>query len=178
MTSFPQNIPTILNIINAVNPKSVLDVGSGFGKFGLLTRELLLAKKAEDNGEEYPLDDLQIDSVEEADYFRFSRAHHYIYNTVFSVDILDESSLFPGEYDLVLLIDVIEHWDKEVAIKWLNSVNANILISTPKKVSYYKKKYYGCRKHTCQFTEEDFKSMGIKDNHSTDQSFIYLKRKK
>ena len=178
MTSFSSNIPVILDIIAKVNPKSVLDIGSGFGKFGLLTRELLLSIKAEKTGEIYPKDDLEIDSVEEADYFLEKQAHKDIYNDVYPVNVLNLKGEFFNTYDLVLLIDVVEHWDKQKAIDWLNSINANILISTPKRVSYYKLKYYGSRKHECQFTAQEFKDMGMVDNHSNDRSFIYLKRKK
>ena len=178
MTSFSSNIPVILDIIAKVNPKSVLDIGSGFGKFGLLTRELLLSIKAEKTGEIYPEDDLEIDSVEEADYFITNPIHDKIYNDVFPCDVFGFPVRFIENYDLVLLIDVIEHWEKQKAIDWLNSINANILISTPKRVSYYKLKYYGSRKHECQFTAQEFKDMGIVDNHSNDRSFIYLKRKK
>ena len=178
MTSFSSNIPVILDIIAKVNPMKVLDIGSGFGKFGLLTRELLLSIKAEKTGEIYPKDDLEIDSVEEADYFLERQAHDKIYDDIFPADVLGLPIKFIESYDLVLLIDVVEHWEKKKAIDWLNSINANILISTPKRVSYYKLKYYGSRKHECQFTAQEFKDMGIVDNHSNDRSFIYLKRKK
>ena len=178
MTSLSNNIPVILDIILFLKPKRVVDIGSGFGKFGLMTREVLLASRAESDKDLLPKDNIIIDSVEESEYFYSKKIHESIYNNTYKEDALNISNEFYEKYDLILLIDVVEHWNKEVAIKFINSINTNILISTPKKVHFFKDKYYGSREHISQFTKEDFKSMGIVDDHSTDKSFIYFKRKK
>jgi ubiquinone/menaquinone biosynthesis C-methylase UbiE len=40
-TSYLNNIPDIITAIKSQNPKSILDVGCGFGKYGFLIREYL-----------------------------------------------------------------------------------------------------------------------------------------
>jgi hypothetical protein len=40
-TSYYVQISTTIQIIQDINPKSVLDVGAGFGKYGVLCRKML-----------------------------------------------------------------------------------------------------------------------------------------
>lgn len=40
-TSWYQAIPNILTQVKSINPQSILDIGVGFGKYGLLFRDLL-----------------------------------------------------------------------------------------------------------------------------------------
>jgi hypothetical protein len=47
LTSPPENIAAICQVIAEVNPKRLLDVGCAWGKFGLLARETLAAQDAE-----------------------------------------------------------------------------------------------------------------------------------
>lgn len=173
MTSFATNIPTILEIINSVGPKKILDVGSGFGKFGILARELYLSVKAENTGDILPIDDLIIDCAEEAEYFYNQPYHDKIYTNHWHDDVMKMSVKQLESYDLIMLIDVVEHWPKEFAKKWLDNINANILISTPKKVSFYKEKYYNSRKHVSQWSAEDLQGK----DYSTEKSHIFLKLK-
>ncbi len=174
MTSFATNIPVILEIIESVNPKKILDIGSGFGKFGILARELYLSVKAEQTGDILPVDDLIIDCAEEAKYFYNQPYHNRIYSNHWHGDVMEMTKDKLESYDLILLIDVVEHWDKEQAKEWLKRINTNILISTPRKVSFYKKAYYNSRKHISQWEVEDFEGT----NFSTDKSLIFLKQKK
>ena len=177
MTSFASNIPIILDIIGAKNPKRLLDIGSGFGKFGLMARELLLSIRAIKNSDICPVDDLIVDCVEEAEYFYQQPYHDKIYNNHWHKDVFKMPIEQLNGYDLILLIDVVEHWDKGNAIEWLKKIKTNVLISTPKKVSYYKLKYYGSRKHVSQWTYEDFKGNGFRDDFSSSKSFILLRNK-
>ena len=177
MTSFASNIATILSVIATVNPNKTLDVGSGFGKFGLLTRELLLSIKA-DKEDICPKDNLTIDCAEEAEYFYKQPYHDKIYNNHWHEDVLKMPIEKINGYDLILLIDVAEHWDKDIALDWLKKINTNVLISTPKHVVFYEKEYYKSRKHVSQWAEEDFRNLGEINDYSTKDSFIYLKLKK
>src|SRR5216684_559909 len=40
-TSDPQNISSVISILHVLAPKSVLEIGCGFGKYGALMREYL-----------------------------------------------------------------------------------------------------------------------------------------
>lgn len=176
MLSFPDNIPAILRAVGDLQPARVLDIGSGFGKFGLLTREAILSTRAE-QGNMLPDDkDLVIDCCEEAAYFHQFQTHWACYNNHFHKDVFEMHPDTLNSYDLILLIDVVEHWDKAKAIEFLKKITkAKVLISTPKETCMYEAPYYHSRKHVSQWTEEDFKGLllPIKD-YSTKDSHIFL----
>ena len=161
MLSYKENIPIILGVVEELNPKSVLDVGAGFGKYGLLIREQYLSSKAS-NGELSPVDDIRIDAIEDTDYFVHSRAFTSIYNMLIVGDAfrnVKDGFLEETKYDLILMIDVIEHHPKEKVLDFLKTVSqwSNILISTPKHTVMYEEKYYGDeRHHMSQWEMSDF----------------------
>jgi 2-polyprenyl-3-methyl-5-hydroxy-6-metoxy-1,4-benzoquinol methylase len=171
MTSFLDNIPTIVRAVVDTKPKRILDIGAGFGKFGLLIREALLSKQAE-AGDMNPVADFKIDACESADYFLGQRAFDRIYDTIISDDIRLQDAHFFEQYDLILLIDVIEHWPKEDYLAFMEKIPATTktLISTPKEVVFYEQPYYGIDKHQTQFTIFDFEGQDL----STKDSLIYL----
>lgn len=172
MTSFLDNIPAICNAAVSSRPKKILDVGAGFGKFGLLLREALLSIIA-DQGVLFPVPDFKIDACENSDYFLNQRAFYNIYDEVYCQDVTTISPDVLNTYDLLLLIDVIEHWTKEEYLLFMEKIKpgTKVLISTPREVVFYELPYYGIAKHKTQFSDSDF-SNG--QNFSTKDSYIYL----
>lgn len=181
MTSFPENIPSILNAIVKVNPSKILDIWFWFWKFWLLAREAIYSIRAE-KWELLPKDNISVDWIEIAKYFLSLPYYKVIYDKTFD----DLSCVVDGKgkdkeankYDLALLIDVIEHGSKEYWIEMLTKLLKNcnnILISTPKSVVFYKEDYYweDCPKHETQWTKDDFSWFNIED-YSTEFSYIYL----
>jgi 2-polyprenyl-3-methyl-5-hydroxy-6-metoxy-1,4-benzoquinol methylase len=175
MTSFAENIKPIIESIVEVNPKRILDIGSAFGKFSILAREAILSIRAE--GQDLtPVDDLEIDCIEMAKYFQNQPYHANLYQKHWHMDAREIDWLGMPEYDLILLIDVIEHWNKEEAKKIIEELKkytkAKILISTPKEVAFYKEEYYGadCPKHISQWIREDFEGI----DKSTEKSHIFI----
>jgi len=120
-----------MEMIITLNPKTVLDMGSGFGKFGVLCREYL---ELWDGRQKYDFK-RRIDCVEVFQQY-ISPLHQYIYDNIYNKDILDIAPELDIRYDLVLLIDVLEHFEKEDGISLIETLlakNECILISTPKK---------------------------------------------
>ena len=73
-----------MDCIVTLNPKSVLDVGVGFGKYGVLCREYL---ELWDGRGEYSQFLRRIDGVEVfANYI--TPLHKYVYDKVYTQDIL------------------------------------------------------------------------------------------
>lgn len=70
-TSFIHAVPTIVETVTALSPESILDIGIGFGKYGVLLREALGVA-----------------------HLRYHREDWKI-------------------HDVVLCIDVLEHFEKE-----------------------------------------------------------------
>lgn len=122
-SSYPANIPHIVNVMHALDPWSVLDVGVGYGKFGFLFRE-----RIDDFAWERTLDGVE----PYEDYINRSGAR-YLYNNLIHDDWLLEDQI-EGVYDLVLMIDVLEHFTHDDGLRALDKAwnhGHHVLISTP-----------------------------------------------
>lgn len=175
MVSHSENIPKILQAVDSISPKRVLDIGTGFGKFGLLVREWYLSKRAKI--EIIPTNDIVIDCCEITEYFINLPYHNSLYDHHFHQSFFElKNKLEDAQYDLILMIDVVEHYPKEEVKKWLREIidKNKILISTPKEVTMYTQHYYGdSNHHKSQWTKEDFNEFKNTD-YSTDFSHIFL----
>ena len=106
-TSNWQNISYCVGTLRRLMPTSVLDVGTGFGRWGLLCREFL---DVWEGREARALWRVRIDGIE-AFPSCLTPVHGYIYDRVHVGDAVD---LLPtlGTYDVVYLGDVVEHQTK------------------------------------------------------------------
>ena len=123
------HISKIMEMIISVDPKSVLDMGSGFGKFGVLCREYL---ELWDGRQKYEFN-RRIDCVEVFQKY-ISPLYEYVYDNVYNNNILEVAPKLDIKYDLILLIDVLEHFEKNDGVNLLKTLLANnecILVSTP-----------------------------------------------
>lgn len=127
-------INQIMEIVTASKANSVLDVGVGFGKYGFLAREYL---ELWSGGGDYNDWKRRIDGIEAfPDYL--TPIHDYIYDNLYIGDALDLLPKIRKKYDLILLIDVLEHFTKKDGKKLLDlcqKKGRNILISTPRYVT-------------------------------------------
>ena len=113
-----------------LNPKKILDIGPGYGKYGLLFREYLEIWKTIPHKSE-----VKIDAVEVFPEY-ISPVHKYIYNKVYIGNAAKVIKKIKTSYDLIVLIDVIEHMEKKDGIKLIRELKKKsefILITTPKK---------------------------------------------
>lgn len=130
-TSWYQAIPGIMSIILQEQPESVLDIGIGFGKYGFLLRENLDIAHERYYKSEWKT---KIDGVEVfKDYI--NPIHEYIYNNIYIGNIVELIDSLP-KYDVILLIDVLEHFTKEEGLSLLHELVSKsrkaLIISTPK----------------------------------------------
>jgi hypothetical protein len=72
-----------MDVIYNLNPGSVLDIGSGFGKYGLLCREYL---ELWDGRQKYQEFLRRIDGVEVFGKY-ITPVHRFVYNNIYSEDI-------------------------------------------------------------------------------------------
>lgn len=128
-TSHFQQLNEIMLLVAICKPKSVLDIGVGFGKYGVLCREYLELWSG------YNRKEVCIDGIEVFQGY-LSRLHDYIYNQMFVGDALGVLPRFKaGHYGLVLLIDILEHFSFADGLKVLTmcgEISDNVLVSTPK----------------------------------------------
>lgn len=121
-SSYIDNVPQIIKLIQQVDPKSVLDVGVGYGKYGYLIREYV--------------DDwrgmTQIHGIEIHKPYQ-PEDKSKAYDLITYGDFRD--CQLPWDiYDLILLIDVLEHFTKDDAAKVLAKARRygrKVLVATP-----------------------------------------------
>ncbi len=134
------HISKIMDLIMALKPKSVLDIGAGYGKYGVLCREYL---ELWDGRQNYYERLRRIDGVEVFENY-ITPLHKYVYDHIYIGDIIKLVSQIDFKYDLVLLIDVLEHFSKlegESLMTKLLEKNIGILISTPRKPTVQKEAF-------------------------------------
>ncbi len=171
MLSYPENVPFILKAIEDVKPKTVLDIGPGLGKYGLMIREKDFEWQIE-QGIDVPTDKVQIDCADITPFFLERAALKHIYNNVYNKSLFDWQAK-ELDYDLILLIDVIEHYDIQQIKDWLYKVKARVLLSTPKNtVMFTRHLFNDSNHHKSQWRPQDFNGM---TDYSSPLSFIFLK---
>ncbi len=115
-TSEHWQIPKVVDAMLRAAPRSVLDVGAGYGKYGVLAREYLNAER--------------VDAVD-------ANAPRYeVYDHVYRGDVRQLERLVPAEahWDLALFIDTIEHLEKEEGWALLDVLvrrAGRVLVTTP-----------------------------------------------
>jgi len=135
-SSRPNLIPTVIHIIRQLRPKSILDVGVGFGKWGHLFREYTDILESEHEPARYHRANWQvrIDGIEGfPDYI--TEMHRFLYNDIHIGNAAQLIKTLPG-YDIIFLGDVIEHFTPEDGKQFLTDAlahaNQAVAISTPK----------------------------------------------
>lgn len=110
-TSNWQNISYCVDIIREINPMSVLDIGVGYGRWGILCREFLDVWEGRTYKESWKL---RIDGIEAFDK-NVDTYHGHFYDNILvgdAVDRINALELLPN-YDLIVIGDVLEHIDKK-----------------------------------------------------------------
>ncbi|MCC6866024.1 MAG: class I SAM-dependent methyltransferase [Ignavibacteria bacterium] len=115
-TSNWQNISYNIELIRKIDPKSILDIGVGFGRWGILFREFLeIWEGSKYNGNwERVIDGVEIFPGYIKDY------HKFFYSNIIIDNALDYLRSYSGKYDLINLGDVIEHFTKREGEELIN----------------------------------------------------------
>lgn len=154
--SYYQIAPNILDHVIAEQPVTVLDIGIGFGKYGMLVREVLDLPY-----ERYEQKDwlVQIDGIEIHEGYK-NPIYEYIYRDIFYDNIQNVLPTLEN-YDVTLFVDLIQNFTKEEGkrlIKQLLLKTNNALIITtplyPHSQSYYLDNPH--ERHISRWSQIDF----------------------
>jgi SAM-dependent methyltransferase len=159
-SSHHKQVSKIISVLLTLHPSSVLDIGAGYGKYGFLTREYL-DQEHMNVGEGKP-SKIRVDAMEGFEGY-LSPIHKFIYDNVYVGDVLKLVDTIQASYDLVLLIDVLEHFNKEDGSKFLEKLikqNKVVCISTPKYVGKQDASRNSYEEHKSQWATDDFKRLG------------------
>lgn len=127
-TSYAQTISPLMEIVLQLRPASVLDVGMGSGKYGVLCREYCdqwLHGKLERR--------TRIDGIEGHPAY-VGDLHRAVYDRILLGDARELIPALEHQYDLVLMIDMFEHLTPEDGRAMLAAPAleaASVLVSVP-----------------------------------------------
>lgn len=189
-TGIVEKIPLIMRAIKTRHQShgritSVLDIGIGWGKFGILCREYLSsnydAMKTDEDDWEFRLDGVEICQNYIMKYI------HALYTHVWPIDVRDfcnepEVWIHPWSWDLVLMIDVLEHISKEDGHKVLQTLleyTRWLVISVPTKlIPQNVKVYHPQEQHLCCWQLEDLDPYAIDEVIENDWNLLVILRGK
>lgn len=130
-TSHGHQLNEIVEILQLLQPRTLLDVGVGLGKYGVLAREFLDGRQGRWQKADWQV---QIDGIEGfPDYI--TPLQTAVYNTLHIGEARQLLPTLPTHYDLILLIDVLEHFPKEEGRALLTDLlkaGRNLVVSTPR----------------------------------------------
>src|SRR5262245_1741453 len=150
------NITPMMHIIGQLRPLSALDIGCGFGKYGVLIREYL---DVWNERYDRALWKCRIVGVEGYEGYR-NPIWDYVYHEVLIGDAREVVPRLDGRFDLAVLADVIEHFDRDDARRLVEAClqkSAVCIVSTPKEF-YPQPDIMGneYERHRCLWTAGDF----------------------
>lgn len=133
-SSETDNIDYIIQTVRKLKPQSILDIGIGTGKYGLMFRDYLDGHWVGHAFHDPSTWTIRMVGVEIFhDYI--TPVHQYLYNEIWVGNIIN---YHPNEmFDLIFMGDVIEHMPKEVGEMLLRKLfrhlnpDGHIIISTP-----------------------------------------------
>lgn len=157
-TSHPYQINEIIELIITINPKKLLDIGVGFGKYGFLSREYLELYDGTQNYRDWKR---RIDGIEAHESY-ITPVHRHIYTQIHIGNALDVLPTLKDTYDLILLIDVLEHFTFEDGSKLLRAClerGRNVVVATPWDIGHQKEDFGNpYETHQFQWNPKHFKS--------------------
>lgn len=161
-SSFVDSYAPIVKLLIERDPQHVMDIGPGFGKYGLACREYL--------------PNLMFIAAIDVPPGRLT-TQDAIYDHVFVGDVRDTSENFFRGYQIALLIDVIEHMpidDGHVVLNTIQRAGCMPLVSTPKIFTEQHDESNPYETHVSLWEWHDLAQHGVEADVSTIDSIIYL----
>ncbi|CAN5430789.1 hypothetical protein BH11PLA2_BH11PLA2_12060 [soil metagenome] len=166
-------VPYVLEAAVAIDPVSVLDIGVGMGQYGLHLRQSFDIARGRLTKPEWTM---KIDGVELFEPYR-NPLWDYYYDTVTIADARTHIATLTQQYDLLLMCDVIEHFDKAEAMTLLTAARkaASWIIVTTPRGDYPQGAMYGndAETHRSAWTPAEFQSLGA-FTHEIKDTFLAL----
>ncbi len=158
-TSHTYQINEIMELVILTEPEKVLDIGIGFGKYGFLIYERLNLWYTDNLKNKR----VAIDGIEAfSDYI--SAIQKNIYDTIYIDEALNAFKNISKTYDLILLIDILEHFTREEGEELIRQCllnGRNLIVSTPKNIGIQKAAFGNIYEtHRTQWEKEDFHKFG------------------
>lgn len=149
-------LTTVVDAVVRLQPSTVLDIGPGYGKWGLLVREALDFMAGRHDRTEFAA---RIDGLEAFSGFH-SPLHGWVYDEIVHGNVIQMVDDLAA-YDLVIMGDVIEHMTKPEGVRVLTSLLGrcrNVIVVTPSLFFQQDFSANPWDEHKSLWTREDFRS--------------------
>ncbi len=168
--SLSSQLSCIMGYIEGKQPKSLLDVGVGMGQYGFLSRtnlehfnlyEVTGSSARRKSKEEW---NIIIDGIEAYPAY-ITPVHDYAYNKIFESDALAVLPRIEKKYDMVLAIDILEHFVKADGLQFIKLLKAvsqgQVIVSTPKDFIEQHVEANPYENHRSHWSQEELKTEGF-----------------
>lgn len=162
-TSTVNSIPFVVEKMRAIRPRSILDVGCGWGRWGFLAREFLELWEHRYRREEWevPIDAIDIHPG------TWTPVHSYVYDSCVTDDIRTVPMF--KDWDLIIACDVIEHMTKEdglAVLERLTQHGRHVLIGIPLGPGWLRGGFdnNAHEAHLSEWSHDDFRKQPVIDH--------------
>ena len=141
-TSSWHNIGYCVDVMMKIDPGSVLDVGVGFGRWGMLVREFCEVWRGRYFSDQWTV---RVDGIEAFEK-NVCEYHRHFYNQIFVGDAAEFLTPDRCRYDLIILGDVLEHFERGAAQELLDRCIAGaryVMANIPLGAAYEQGEMYG-----------------------------------
>ncbi len=161
-TSNWQNIPYVVDVLMKIEPRRVLDVGVGFGRWGMVLREFGEVWFGRIHPESW---ELRIEGIE-AFPANVTPYHPHFYDEIHQGDASEIMEKLDGGWDLVLFGDVLEHFEKAEGRRLLGLALAEadyVIVNLPLGEHWEQGEAYGnpYEAHLSHWDEADFEGWPV-----------------
>lgn len=161
-TSNWQNIPFCVEALMKIAPQRVLDVGVGFGRWGMIVREFCDVWYGRISKDQWSVQVVGIEAFKDniADY------HSAFYSKIHYGDAREIILKMDNSWDVVIFGDVLEHFEREtgeVLLNWCLDHSQYVLVNIPLGSEWPQEEEYQnpFEKHLSEWNEIDFDRFSV-----------------
>lgn len=158
-------IPYVIYAIKQIQPKSILDVGVGFGKWGYLFREYTDIIMSESDPDRYSKEGwkVRIEGIEAYTGY-LHEGHKFVYDKIHVGEAKEIMSNL-GKFDVIFFGDIIEHFPlnegKQLLKTAISHANKCVMLTTPKYDTYQAELCNNpLEQHRSVWGQRDFRDIG------------------
>ena len=162
-TSNWQQIPFCVEAMMRIEPKRVLDIGVGFGRWGMITREFCDVWFGRVLRSRW---DVRVEGVE-AFKKNIDKYHSYFYDKIHVGDLRDIQPKLKDRWNLIIFGDVLEHFEKDEGIQllhWALETSDYVLVNIPLGDNWPQEDSYDnpYERHLSLWTAEEFEPFSLR----------------
>lgn len=161
-TSNWHNVPFCVEGLMKIAPNRVLDVGVGYGRWGMIVREFCELWSWRLTPGDWKV------RVEGVEGFapNIHEYHRHFYNKIHVGDFRDIAPTLPRDWSVIIFGDVIEHFDKEeglALLRWAVAASDYVMVNVPLDDVWPQGEAYGntMEKHRSVWTSADFDAFPV-----------------